>query len=104
MSVFLTLEEIKNSHPLKTKRHHLWSQAMQLVGERQAKGEFVELVNALLFKVEQLQEDLSSAEERLSTCLSFECSSLGPMDIPSAEERKELARKRRGELAKKEEK
>lgn len=53
------------------------------------------MIDFLLSRIEELEVELQQAEESLSRCISFECPSLGPMEIPSVEERKELARKRR---------
>ncbi len=43
---------IAAAHPLETGRHDLYTKAMRLVGERHAKGDLVELVNWLLYRLE----------------------------------------------------
>lgn len=49
---------INAAHPLCTGRHDLYAEAMRLVGERHAKGDLVELVNWLLFRLEDGKGEL----------------------------------------------
>lgn len=55
---------IKAAHPLRTGRHDTWAEAMRLVGERHEKGELVELVNWLLYRIEAGQFTSATPEKR----------------------------------------
>lgn len=46
--------EIAAAHPLKTGRHDLYSEARRLVGAKRSKGALVDLVNWLLYRVDDL--------------------------------------------------
>lgn len=46
---------IKAAHPLRTGRHDLYGEAMRLVGARHEKGELVELVNWLLYRIDSAE-------------------------------------------------
>jgi hypothetical protein len=47
-------ERIAAAHPMKTGKHHLYDQAMKLVGERHDKGDLVELVNWLIMSLDEV--------------------------------------------------
>lgn len=46
---------IESAHPLTTGRHDLYNEAMRLVGERHGKGDLVDLVNWLLYRIERIE-------------------------------------------------
>lgn len=48
-------DEIRAAHPLRSKRHDLYAEAMRLVGERHAKGDLVDLVTWLLLRAERAE-------------------------------------------------
>lgn len=43
---------IRDAHPLRTGRHDLYAEAMRMVGAKHSKGALVELVNWLLWRLE----------------------------------------------------
>jgi len=45
-------KEIEDAHPLITGRHDLYAEAMRMVGAKRSKGSLVELVNWLLYRLE----------------------------------------------------
>jgi hypothetical protein len=54
-------EAIAAAHPLKTKKHDLYAEAMRLVGAKKTKGALVELVNWLLASVAGLRAERDDA-------------------------------------------
>lgn len=61
----ITAEAIQAAHPLETKRHDLYNEAMELVGARHEKGDLVDLVNYLLYRNTILSEALRPVAERV---------------------------------------
>jgi hypothetical protein len=49
-------EEIQKAHPLRTGKHKLYEEAMRLVGAKHSKYALVDLVNWLLYRLEEQKE------------------------------------------------
>jgi hypothetical protein len=47
--------DIQASHPLVTGRHDLYKEALEMIHNRRSKGSLVELVNWLLYEIDQLK-------------------------------------------------
>lgn len=53
---------IKAAHPLKTKKHYLYAEALRLVHAKHSKYALVDLINWLLFDMEQLKARVAELE------------------------------------------
>lgn len=62
---YLTQAEIEAAHPLKSGRHDTYGAALVMVGERHAKYDLVELVNALLIRGDEARAKLAAANDLL---------------------------------------
>lgn len=86
-----TTEEIQQA--MDTLDNEYW------VDPRKAFNGMETLAQQLLARVEELEMEMREVKEELSTCISFESPSLGPINIAPAEERKRIAKERRENFA-----